>query len=67
MDHVPVVSLERALEIWDEFQTYEYFLERKAEMNPEILSLIEGLRPAIPSWGQDVIDILTWAGITVPE
>ena len=67
LNAIHVIPMEREQEAWEMLQTQPDFLARKALLDPEIVALINALRPAIPTLDQEIIDILTYAGIPLPS
>lgn len=63
LESVNVINSEREQEVWELLNTSEGFQELKASLDPEIVEIIDGLRPASPTLSQDTIDILAYAGI----
>lgn len=54
-------------EIWEQLKVYPAFVEKAASMNQDILNRIIELRPATAELDEDMIEILEYAGFTIPE
>lgn len=66
MDAIHVGTPEMQQEAWEKLQTYPANVEWENLIDPEIVELIEATRPIVPTWDQEVVNMLTYAGIAIP-